>query len=91
MTSADIGGVVRAARKDAGLRQYELAGAAGVGLRFIVELERGKPTAQVGKVLQVLDALGCLVEILPPAGSSAGSSDGSPGVLPSGAADEPVR
>lgn len=86
MTSADIGGIVRAARKDAGLRQYELAGAAGVGLRFIVELEGGKATAQVGKALQVLDALGCSVEILPPPGSS----DGSPGALPSGAADEPV-
>lgn len=87
MTSADIGGVVRAARRDAGLRQYELAGAAGVGLRFIVELEGGKPTAQVGKVLQVLDALGCSVEILPPAGSP-GPAAGWPGALHSGAADE---
>ena len=86
MTAADIGGIVRAARKDAGLRQYELAGAAGVGLRFIVELEGGKATAQVGKVLQVLNALGCSVEILPPPAPPAGS----PGVLPSGAADEPV-
>lgn len=86
MTSADIGGVVRVARKDAGLRQYELAGAAGVGLRFIVDLEGGKRTAQVGKVLQVLDALGCSVEILPPTGPP----PGSPGALPSGAADEPV-
>ena len=86
MTSADIGGVVRAARRDAGLRQYELAGAAGVGLRFIVELEGGKATAQVGKVLQVLDALGCSVEILPPPGPS----DGSPGALPSGVSDNPL-
>lgn len=86
MTAADIGGVVRAARKDAGLRQYELAGAAGVGLRFIVELEGGKATAQVGKVLQVLDALGCSVEILPPPSPPSGP----PGALPSGAADEPL-
>lgn len=35
------------------MRQDELAGAAGVGLRFIVELEGGKPTVQIGKTLQV--------------------------------------
>lgn len=66
VTPADIGKIVRATRKDAGLRQHELAGTAGVGLRFIVDLEAGKPTAQVGKVLQVLAALGCSVEIVPP-------------------------
>ncbi len=57
---------MRTARKAAGLRQYELAGAAGVGLRFVVELEAGKPTAQLGKALQVLRALGCSVDITPP-------------------------
>ena len=67
-TPADIGRVVRALRKDAGLRQFELAGAAGLGLRFIVDLEAGKPTAQIGKVLQVLDVLGCSVDIVPPPG-----------------------
>ncbi len=66
VTPADIGEIVRATRKDAGLRQYELAGVAGVGLRFIVDLEAGKPTAQVGKVLHVLAMLGCSVEIVPP-------------------------
>lgn len=65
-TPAEIGEVVRAARKAAGLRQYELAGAAGVGLRFLVELERGKPTAQLGKTLQVLEALGCAFDLTPP-------------------------
>lgn len=66
LTPADIGRVVRATRKAAGLRQDELAGAAGVGLRFLVELERGKPTAQIGKALQVLQALGCSLDIAPP-------------------------
>jgi y4mF family transcriptional regulator len=59
-------GIVRTARKAQGLRQDELAGAAGVGLRFIVDLEAGKPTAQLGKALQVLEALGCRFEIVPP-------------------------
>lgn len=66
MTPAEIGNIVRTARKAAGLRQYELAGAAGVGLRFVVELEAGKSTAQIGKALQVLRALGCSVEITTP-------------------------
>lgn len=61
-----IGALVRATRKAQKLRQDELAGAAGVGLRFIVDLEQGKSTAQIGKALQVLDALGCSVVITPP-------------------------
>ena len=63
---SDFGHVVRSTRKACGMRQDELAGAAGVGLRFIVELEGGKPTVQLGKTLQVLFALGCSVEINPP-------------------------
>jgi y4mF family transcriptional regulator len=65
-TPADIGTIVKTTRKAAGLRQDELAGAAGVGLRFIVDLEAGKATAQLGKALQVLAALGCSIEIAPP-------------------------
>ena len=70
-TPAEIGDIVRSTRKAAGLRQDELAGAAGVGLRFIVDLEAGKPTAQIGKTLQVLATLGCSVEITPPAARKA--------------------
>ena len=45
-------------RKAAGLTQSELAKRAGVGLRFIRELEQGKPTVRLDKVKQVLDLLG---------------------------------
>ncbi|UFW65135.1 helix-turn-helix transcriptional regulator [Rhizobium laguerreae] len=62
----DIGALVRSTRKEQNLRQDELAGVAGVGLRFIVDLEAGKPTAQIGKVLQVLQTLGCSLDILAP-------------------------
>ncbi|MBX5197571.1 helix-turn-helix transcriptional regulator [Rhizobium sp. NZLR10] len=65
-TPADIGALVRSTRKGQNLRQDELAGVAGVGLRFIVDLEAGKPTAQIGKVLQVLQTLGCSIDILAP-------------------------
>ncbi len=53
-----LGALVRQVRKAQGLRQPDLAGAAGTSVRFIVELERGKATAQVGKVLDVLRQLG---------------------------------
>lgn len=67
MTPNQFGETVRNARRALGLRQDELAGAAGVGLRFIVDLEAGKPTAQLGKALAVLDALGCDLRINTPA------------------------
>jgi len=57
-TIAHLGQIIRNARKRQGLRQDELAGAANVGLRFIVELEKGKPTAQIGKALAVVRTLG---------------------------------
>ncbi len=49
LTAAETGDIVRATRKAAGSRQDELAGAAGVGRRFVVDLEAGKTTAQSGK------------------------------------------
>lgn len=41
-----------------GLTQADLALAAGVGVRFIVDLEGGKPTMRLEQVLRVIDALG---------------------------------
>lgn len=66
MDSKELGAFIRATRVAQHLRQEQLAAAAGVGLRFLIELERGKPTAQMGKALAVLDALGCRIEITPP-------------------------
>jgi len=50
---------ITAMRKAAGLTQAQLALRAGVGLRFIRELERGKPTVRLDKVSQVLSLFGC--------------------------------
>jgi y4mF family transcriptional regulator len=66
MTSQEIGAVVRQVRLAHGLRQDQVAAVAGVGLRFLVELERGKPTVRLDKVLAVLSALGCRLDITPP-------------------------
>ena len=54
----DLGAALRVARKALGLTQADLALAAGVGLRFVVELEAGKPTVRLELVLRVINALG---------------------------------
>jgi len=53
-----LGTALQEARKQLGLTQPRLALAAGVGVRFIVDLEAGKPTLQLGKLMKVIDALG---------------------------------
>jgi y4mF family transcriptional regulator len=63
MTPAKLGVAVKNARRRQGLRQDQLAAAANVGVRFIVDLEAGKPTAQLGKTLAVLGALGLQISI----------------------------
>ena len=58
-----LGRALRAARKQLGLTQPQLALAAGVGVRFIVDLEAGKPTLRLENVLRVIDALGGEVQL----------------------------
>ena len=62
-STTDLGAAIRAARKAHGMRQPDLAAACGTSVRFVVELERGKSTAQVGKVLHVLHMLGLRVSL----------------------------
>jgi len=57
-TAADIGAAIRKKRKEDGLTLADAAALCGVGYRFLSDLENGKPTVQMGKVLQVLTALG---------------------------------
>lgn len=57
-TARDLGKQLRAARKRAGLTLVECAGANGVGVRFLSELERGKETAALGLALRVAHSLG---------------------------------
>lgn len=58
VTAADIGTAVRKKRKEDGLTLADAAALSGVGYRFMSDLENGKETVQVGKVLKVLTALG---------------------------------
>ena len=58
-----LGDALRSARKRLGLTQPQLALAAGVGVRFIVDLESGKPTVRLDSVLRVIDALGGVINL----------------------------
>ena len=62
VTVEHIANVVKTARASLGVSQRQLALVAGTGLRFVVDLEKGKPTCQLGKTLAVLNALGVDVE-----------------------------
>ncbi len=62
-TSEDLGKVIRQRRKAAKLTQKKAAALAGIGVRFLSELERGKPTAQIGKTLKVARLLGLEIQI----------------------------
>jgi len=57
-STQQLGEAVKRARKARALRLEDVALAAGVGIRFVSELERGKPTVRLAEVLRVLAALG---------------------------------
>jgi HTH-type transcriptional regulator/antitoxin HipB len=59
-----IASAVRAARRRYGLTQAQLAGLSGTGLRFISELERGKPSISLHKLLPVLAVLGLQLQVV---------------------------
>src|SRR4030088_2548439 len=54
----DFGSLVRSRRKAMRMRQNQLALATGVGRRFVIDLEAGKASCQLGRSLLVADALG---------------------------------
>ena len=63
LSPAEIGNAIRAKRKSDNLTQAEAAALCAVGTRFLGELERGKETAQIGKVFRILRGLGLELRI----------------------------
>jgi y4mF family transcriptional regulator len=57
----DIAKLVKEARLEQGFTQVRLAQLCNVGTRFIVDLEKGKPTCQLDKTLTVLLNLGVVL------------------------------
>ena len=61
-STADIGNLVKKLRKEKKLTQVELAQLSNIGVRFISDLENGKPTCEIGKILKVVANLGIKIE-----------------------------
>lgn len=57
-TAKELGDAIRQARRAKGLTLAEVALAAGTGVRFVSELERGKATAELERTLRVLGVIG---------------------------------
>ena len=62
----DIALAVRGRRKQLRLRQSEVAQAANVGREWLCDLEHGKPTVEMGKVLRIFEALGLELDVTAP-------------------------
>lgn len=60
----DLAKIIKKTRKEQGITQADLAFSAQVGVRFIVDIEKGKKTAQIEKVLKVCAMLGLKIEVL---------------------------
>jgi HTH-type transcriptional regulator/antitoxin HipB len=63
--SRDFGAAVKDARLRRGLTQAELADQIGVSRQWVIALERGKSTAELGAALRTLSALGMVVDVVP--------------------------
>ena len=57
-SAAELGMIIRAVRKSTAVRQDDLAAIVGVSRQFAVDVEKGKPTVQLGRVLLLLKELG---------------------------------
>jgi len=66
-TPQQIGSLIRATRKSLGVTQKDLALTSGTGLRFVIDLEKGKETCEIGKALTILHTLGIKLTLTPPA------------------------
>lgn len=77
-TMGDIGKLIRETRKKLRLTQKAIALTAGTGLRFIIDLEKGKETCEMGKALTVLQTLGIKMTLTPPAAAAPQESADGP-------------
>ncbi|EWY42407.1 transcriptional regulator [Skermanella stibiiresistens SB22] len=61
--ATDIGLIIRERRRTLGLGQEELARRVKVSRQWLVEIEKGKPRAEIGLILRTLGALGLELHI----------------------------
>lgn len=65
-TTQQIGRLIRDTRKKLGVTQKALALTSGTGVRFVIDLEKGKETCEIGKALTILHTLGIKLTLTPP-------------------------
>lgn len=65
-SAKEIGLAIRKCRKNNGLTLTDVAGLTNVGIRFLSELENGKPTVRLDKLLRVANAMGLQLLIVSP-------------------------
>nr|WP_308570058.1 helix-turn-helix transcriptional regulator [uncultured Prevotella sp.] len=65
MEQTSLSKQIKALRKEYNLTQQDLAFKSGVGLRFLRELEQGKPTVRMDKVNQVLEMFNLQIGAVP--------------------------
>ncbi len=66
----DLGVIIRAVRKSTKVRQDDLAAIVGVSRQFAVDVEKGKPTVQLGRVMRLLKELGIELSVEIPSEAS---------------------
>lgn len=77
LTAKELGQLVRAHRKRRALTLETVSGLGNLSTRFLSEFERGKETAEIGKVLKVLRTLGLEVIVQPRGRPALGSCHGA--------------
>lgn len=63
LSPEELGAFIRAYRKEEGITQEELTDLIFASKKFLVDLERGKETAQIGKIFTVLEGLGITMHL----------------------------
>ncbi len=79
-TPIDLGSAIRDRRRRLNLDQDELAGRIGASRKWIIDVEKGKPRAEIGLVLRALDALGVRLSL--DDGDQAASADAAIPAVP---------
>ncbi len=77
-TTEELGQLARAHRKSRHLTLDTISGLGNLSTRFLSEFERGKETAEIGKVLKALRTLGLEVIIQPRGGTPSSAQDSRP-------------
>lgn len=62
-TATDLGAFIRERRTKLGMDQVELAEKAGTSRKWLIEVEQGKPRAEIGLILRTLKTLGVSIDL----------------------------